>query len=120
MGKFAGWSNRLTWRVNMWFINDYELYMATMSLARAAVLGGHGKAWLADKLYDHVWDMVGLDSIKGPQWELMSTAVDMVDWHEIADSFLQDVREAHEPPAEPERDEDYWTDESDLRVEVKE
>jgi hypothetical protein len=113
---YNGWANKVTWQVNLWLTNDYELYRATMNLAS----GAHGKAWLADKIHDHVWDMCALDEARGLQWELMAAALNTVAWDEIAQGFLDCVYEAHNEcareldAARAER-EDNWTDESDVR-----
>jgi hypothetical protein len=104
---YQGWSNYPTWAVNLWLANDEPLYRRAMDMARAItvhvsvdsnVLDGTWtpedaqKFRLADAYQDWVREMVEMDEAS-MRSDLLGYALDMVNWDELAVSWLRDYRE---------------------------
>lgn len=97
--RHNGWANYPTWAVNLWLANDEGLYNETRDMARAAIDGDHptSKYWtveesrrfnLADAIKAWVTDDLAPDLDASFASDLLGYALDQVDWHEIADSWL--------------------------------
>lgn len=102
--SYNGWKNYETWAVNMWLVNDEESYNSTLELARE-VLDEHAddEDWvtasaLADSLKELVDELPEIESVTEQATmacDLLRAALSEVDWYEIAQSYLDDVRENH-------------------------
>lgn len=95
--NYNGWKNYPTWAVNLWLSNVEGLYNETFAMAERAIeAGAEGttdtpRADLADALRDWVAEMLP-DLGASFAADLLGYAVDRVDWHEIAEAWLSDVR----------------------------
>src|SRR4051812_41724310 len=99
---YNGWKNYPTWAVNLWLSNDQDLYEATRE--RVAEIKGETEStseyWTleeshryntADMLKDFVEELAG-EAYSEPTFvaDLLGYALGEVDWHEIADAWLED------------------------------
>lgn len=100
-----GWKNYPTWAVNLWLANDEGLY--NEALERVAEVAGVTEStsdyWTleeshrfntADMLKDWVSDELAPDLGASFAADLLGYALGEVDWHEIADAWLESVRES--------------------------
>jgi hypothetical protein len=102
---YNGWSNYETWCVNLWLSNDEGTYRHCRSLAREAVNGAEDSSqvrdgiWtieeatrfqLADALKDFLGELNPLSAQASVFSDLINAALCEVDWHEIADAFLEE------------------------------
>ena len=100
--KYNGWANYETWCVNLWLTNEegtdcYWREQAAERLAEAEArpeqhLTPRERAAvaLADQLRE---ELTGEEIIPGANLysDLLNAALGEVDWHDIADSFLEDI-----------------------------
>ncbi|MFI4977583.1 MAG: hypothetical protein ACHQC8_02730 [Solirubrobacterales bacterium] len=91
-----GWSNYPTWAVNLWLANDRKLYEEALKRVRGVDsiedVPEMLKAWVTDQMPD-------LSRWNGPSGpacaeSLLSYALGEVDWYELAQEWLNNVREA--------------------------
>jgi hypothetical protein len=98
--RYNGWKNYPTWAVNLWLSNDEPLYRE--ALARTAEIiedPPHvSEYWneeetrrynVADMLKDWVTDDLAPDLGASFAADLMGYALGEVDWHEIADAWIE-------------------------------
>ena len=105
---YNGWKNYPTWAVNLWLSNEEPLYRDTLYLTQQTVnLARHHdniaagiwseeeavrftvadaiKAWVNDDLAPDLGATFAAD--------LLGYALELVDWHEIADAWIESVSE---------------------------
>ena len=96
--KFNGWTNQQTWLVNLWITNDQ--YNCDYWHETAAELladneeNSEAVFELANQLEGHFDEMldetdnVHTDSVPGLFRDFLTTSLDLVDWRELAASYL--------------------------------
>jgi hypothetical protein len=96
-GKYNGWANYETWAVKLWLDNEQSSYFYWTELAMQwhGVDGAAGG--LARRIEEGVVDAAPLAEASLYS-DLLRAALDEVDWLEIAESFLEDVRAADDGP----------------------
>ena len=106
---YQGWANHETWAAHLHITNTQESYNAALAMAaeakEKALLNSADGIWtleeaakytLADALkewvYDEVIENCPEDSSFGGllRLDLLTSAFEGIDWHEIADAFLID------------------------------
>ncbi len=94
--KYNGWANYETWVVNLWLTNDECMEEACREYANEALDddGNHIDVaitatadWLDDMYTDWLDDL----GPSGVMLDLLRHALDRVDWHEIAEVFVNEV-----------------------------
>lgn len=99
---YNGWTNYPTWAVNLWLSNDEGLYNEALERARtvAGETESRSEYWtleqshrfgLADELKTWVTDELAPDLGATFAADLLGYALELVDWHEIANAWLEDV-----------------------------
>lgn len=108
---YNGWTNYETWNVKLWLDNDQgtqeywneratEIYNSPAAIVktndgftrteRAVLLLAESlKFDLDDSMHD-----MGVPKLNGFYADLLNTALSEVNWHEIAESFLEDVEKS--------------------------
>ena len=100
---YNGWANYPTWCVNLWLGNDEGLYRETLERVEDVLAGrysnlgelpGAPRVSVADMLKDFVGD---LSPNLGASFaaDLLGYALDCVDWHEIADAWIESAEEVN-------------------------
>ena len=88
--KYHGWTNYETWVVKLWMNNEPGPQEYWSEQAQAYVDDSpHG---LAEQLRREHEDI--LPDLKGFAADLLSAAMSEVNWHEIAESLINDAKEA--------------------------
>jgi len=93
--KSHGWTNRYTWLVNLWISNDqveYEQWRDQAAAAREEQRSGRGAEAvrvLEESLESHYTEARPIHS--GMYAELLSTALERVNWMEIAEHMIDEV-----------------------------
>jgi len=94
---YNGWTNYETWNVNMWIENDEGMYDEACEMARQATseyqLSKDLESWFEEIYGDQVPE-------SGPLADLLTHALGMVDWYEIAEHYYADNHEGDEDSAE--------------------
>ena len=99
-----GWANYPTWAVNLWLANDEPLYREAIERTRDVLDQEHPTSpyWsvkesrrfnTADMLKDWVTDELAPDLGASFAADLLGYALALVDWHEIADAWIESVGE---------------------------
>ena len=99
---YNGWSNYETWAVKLWIDNDQGSAMYARNLvedARVEASGGHhvwtveqhARFTLADSVRDWVCVEMRPEADASMFEDLLSAALDRVDWQEIADNLLSEI-----------------------------
>lgn len=86
--QYNGWTNYETWNVKLWIDNDQGSYEYWRERTRES---GGDVADLAQWLRDEHED--GMPEIDGTYADLLRGALSDVNWHEIAESMIEDARE---------------------------
>ena len=99
---YNGWTNYPTWCVNLWLANDRGLYEETIERTRAVIADEHptSTVWtveesrrfnVADAIESWVEDLTDDDSDDGAGLtvDLLGWALGHVNWHEIADAWIE-------------------------------
>jgi hypothetical protein len=90
---YNGWKNYPTWAVNLWLENDEGLYNATLERAAFASNQADPTNGLASSLRYWVVDELAPDLGASFAADLLGYAFGEVDWHEIADAWLENLSE---------------------------
>jgi len=103
---YNGWTNYETWDVHLWLTDDQGTYNFCRELARECIEEAatcsqvNEGIWqevqarrflLADRLKDHVEESNPLADSASMFSDLLGSAIQDVDWHEVADAFLEDI-----------------------------
>lgn len=104
-GGYNGWHNYETWVVNLWLSNDEGSYDHTREMARNAIAtedsaqgdGSNGErpfviGNMADELEEQHRDHPILETASVFS-DLLSSALQEVNWYEIADHWITDMKE---------------------------
>lgn len=88
---YNGWPNYPTWATHVWLTNDQGTYEQVSDLA--AQVAKHGRAFVGDSIREYVSDLMAyaVTDEAGLHSDLLSYAIEQVDWLEVADAFLADV-----------------------------
>ncbi len=104
--QYNGWTNYETWDVHLWLTNDAESYNYCRELARECVEEASTCSqvqqgiWdevearrflLADRLKEHVEDANPLVGDASLFCDLLGSAIQDVDFHNVADAFLEEI-----------------------------
>jgi hypothetical protein len=104
---YQGWKNYPTWAVALWLDNEEPLYRErrervaqvladatehvnvregiwTVERAQRYLVADDLKDWVRDELAPHLGATLGTD--------LLGYALDLVDWYEVADAAIEDLR----------------------------
>ena len=103
--SYNGWKNYETWCVNLWLTNEEPMYRLCRSLAAEARESApdcrqvQENIWqadeaatflLADRLKEYVEQNNPLADSPTMFSDLLSAALSEVDWHEVANAFLEE------------------------------
>lgn len=99
---YNGWKNYPTWAVNLWLSNDEGLYNATREMVAevASATESTSEYWTleeshrfntADVLKTWVVDELAPDLGATFAADLLGYALELVDWHEIANAWLEEA-----------------------------
>ena len=92
--KYNGWTNYETWNVALWM--DNEQYKQELWSSRVRELledeEEYPNAILQDELKKFVDDLNPLAGDASMYADLLSAAIDSVNWYEIAQSYLDDAK----------------------------
>lgn len=101
---YNGWTNYPTWAVNLWLSNDEGLYNATLAQvmatrdytsARPPMTRKQTVRYeVAETIKNYVCDELSPDLGASFAADLLGWALDSVNWHEIADAWLETADEA--------------------------
>lgn len=101
--KYNGWTNRETWAVRLWIDNDRDTHFfwrdVTRSLKRKEPADAAGNL-LAQQLEDAFDELIPQHK-HGVFADLLTTAIGRVNWHEIAQSMLDDEDDPEPPQSKP-------------------
>jgi len=101
--RYHGWSNHATWAVHLWLSNDHGTWQECRELACEAIEDAdecdqvRTGIWtrdeaqrfiLADRLKDYLAELNPLKDHPSAFADLLASALDDVDSHELADAFL--------------------------------
>ena len=85
---YNGWSNYETWVVKVWMDNDEGSYNYWSHRAREVQEYSNATVTLMDELKDE--HEQALPELQGFAADLLNTAFGQVNWHEIAESLIED------------------------------
>lgn len=88
---YNGWSNYPTWATHLWLTNDQGTSEHVTDLAAQGAK--HGRAFVGDSIRDYVSDLTAyaVSDQAGLHSDLLTYAIEQVDWLEVAGAFLADV-----------------------------
>lgn len=101
--SYNGWSNYETWCVGLWLDNEESAYEYWRERAQQIVdhppkpeyewqTGNRLIVWaLAEEMKDIVEDMKPLTSEASMYSDLLNAALSEVDWHELAEHYLDGI-----------------------------
>jgi hypothetical protein len=101
--RYQGWKNYETWAVALWLDNEEESYDESHALARAAWDDAEpdetfsraevARLALASSIKEWIERDNPLEGKNTLYSDLLNAALSEVDWHEIADHYLDDIAE---------------------------
>ena len=90
--SYNGWANYATWAVALWVDNDEGLHNHRNWLVKVSRREGETRrVWLADALKEWVEEM--MPELQGLAGDLLTHAVERVDWMELAKAWVEDAVE---------------------------
>ena len=92
--KYNGYTNYETWAVKLWIDNEQETQELWSSRARELLEGGeeYPNAILRGELKEFIEDDNPLAEDASMYSNLLEAAIDSVNWYELAQSYLDDVK----------------------------
>lgn len=101
---YNGWKNYPTWAVNLWLSNDEPLYREALERTRKTIANPPhvSQYWdaeqtarynVADMLKAWVTDDLAPDLGATFAADLLGYALELVEWHDIADAWIEQVAE---------------------------
>lgn len=86
--SYNGWSNQETYIADLWLSNDFEMYTFMEELAEEV----QGEKYPVNKMGDILQKEFkkNMPNLSGLYGDLLSNALDNVNFREICDSFLED------------------------------
>ena len=91
--KYNGWNNYETWLVALWINNDQGTQETVLDMARNCQNNEHERYDLSHQLKEWIEEQNPLNDNADLFSDLLNAALSEVDWYEIAESFLNDVKE---------------------------
>lgn len=85
---YNGWRNYETWLVNLWLSNDRGTYEYMVEIAEEVKEDEYPGLRMADILKEDVEN--GMPSLDGMYGDLLSSAIDAVDFDEIGKTFMEE------------------------------
>lgn len=90
---YNGWSNYETWNWKLWIDNDQGWYETVQAEAREHIGDTYGfSKWLEEDC-ESIQEAYDLPT-SGPFADLLGSAINSIDWYEIAESILEDIEVA--------------------------
>ena len=87
--EYNGWTNYETWNVALWVDNDEGSYHYWRDLTIECIAEGNPSRELADRLEESIKDRSPLASDASCYSDLLGSALDNVNWREIAENWLE-------------------------------
>lgn len=86
---YNGWTNYETWNVALWLGNDQGTEDDCLEMTAQARKDGHPRYALKESLKGYIADMMP-DLGASMFADLLQSALDNVNWYEIADHYFED------------------------------
>ena len=95
MGEtYKGWANYETWCIHMWLTNDEGIYDECREAAEEQSERYELMSWLKEHV-EYLAELTVPDLFTSSNFvsDLYQAAISEVDWYEIADSFLAEIKD---------------------------
>jgi hypothetical protein len=93
---YNGWKNYETWLVALWINNDQGTQETALDMARECKNNEHANYDVSHQLKDWIEEQNPLNDNADLFTDLLNAALSEVDWYEIAESFLNDIKDEKE------------------------
>ena len=103
--EYEGWSNYPTWCVNLWLANDKKLYTMMLDKINELKREENPEEKLAKWLKDWTENGNPLKLSTSLYSDLITWAIGMADYYEIAGSWLEDYANSEEDDSDEEPEE---------------
>ena len=93
--KYNGWTNYATWLVNLHFCNlDFtdDVESGAFDDMDADDIRCHVASWIQELVESYLDEVVDTDNLF--VLDVVSTTINDVDWHDIADHYVDDIQDA--------------------------